>query len=179
MTKRNIGLLQRLVFFLMLLLLPQYPIFAQEGDSMEHKIKAAYLYNFTKFINWPEDSSPSFNLCVVGETPLLPILTNLESKTALDKPIRIVAVDNIKQLNHCHIAYFEHLAKTEDGVFHSAYLAKTLTVGSQTEFTKQGGMIGFVLENEKIKLFVNLKALKQQGLTMSAKLIEVATLVEE
>jgi len=157
-------------------------ILAQDGEDMEYKIKAAYLYNFTKFVNWPADTSPTFNVCVIGDTPLRPILGSLESKTALDKPIRILAVENTKQLTQCHIAYFEHAAKGDDtlkNVLNSAALTRTLTVSSQSDFVHHGGMIGFVLEDEKVKLTVNLKALKQQGLTMSAKLIEVATLVEE
>lgn len=164
------------------MLLFSAPMLAQDGEDMEYKIKAAYLYNFTKFVNWPADDSPTFNLCVIGDTPLRPMLGSLESKTALDKPIRILAVDNTKQLTQCHIAYFEHPDKGDaplKNLLNSDALARTLTVSSQSDFARHGGMIGFVLEDEKVKLTINLKALKRQGLTMSAKLIEVATLVEE
>lgn len=179
MTQQYRGLLKCLISFLMLMQLTGNPLLAEDVDNMELKIKAAYLYNFTKFINWPEDASPTFNLCVIGETPLNSVLMSLENKTAFDKPIRILVVDNVNELSLCHIAYFEHLIKRDSDSLHSPPLAKALTVSNQADFTRQGGMIEFVLENEKVKLLVNLKAIKRQGLTMSAKLIEVATLVEE
>ena len=149
---------------------------AQAEENIEYKIKAAYLYNFTKFITWPEKASPTFNLCVIGNSPVKQVLSNLEGKTALDKPIRIQLLENSKQGTDCHIAYFEQIDAANLAPTVPA-LQKTLIVSSQPLFAENGGMIGFVLEDEKIKLHINLKALKLQGFGISAKLIEVATLV--
>ncbi|WP_230874862.1 YfiR family protein [Methylomonas sp. LL1] len=156
---------------------------AYGDESLEYKIKAAYLYNFTKFITWPENHATTFNICIVGGDPFRKLLDNLESKTAFDKPIRVFRYAHIKQAKDCHIAYFD---KIEDVTSISApnslivgALPSTLTVGSQPFFAESGGMIGFVLEQEKIKLHINLKALKLSGLEISAKLIEVSTLVKE
>jgi len=155
---------------------------AQGDDNIEFKIKTAYLYNFTKFIVWPESAVPTFNLCVIGNTPIKSMLASLENKSVADKPIRIRYFDSVAQVSDCHIAYFERL-ETADGVTPNTLLLantlnRTLTVGSQDNFAEQGGMIGFVLEDEKLKLHINLPAIKRQGLSISAKLIEVASKVK-
>jgi len=145
------------------------------SDNLEYKIKAAYLYNFTKFISWPPKNTATFNICIVGSgsDPFNGLLDSLETKTALDKPIRVFRYSDVKQTIDCHIVYFDLSFPNT-----AAIASGSLSVSSLPHFAESGGMIGFVLEDEKIKLHINLKALKQNGLGISAKLIEVATLVE-
>lgn len=145
---------------------------AEGSENLEYKIKAAYLYNFTKFITWPEKSTPTFNICIIGNDPFGNLLNSLESKTAFDKPIRVLRYDDIKQANDCHIIYLDQANS-------HITLENTLMVSSQPLFAESGGMIGFTLEDEKVRLHINLKAVKQSGLGISAKLIEVSTLVGE
>ena len=145
---------------------------AHGSEILEYKIKAAYLYNFTKFISWPPKNTSSFNICIIGYDPFGSLLDSLESKTALDKPIRIFRYDNARQAKDCHIIYLD---QADPGIT----IENALMVSSQPLFAESGGMIGFTLENEKVKLHINLKAVKQSGLGISAKLIEVSTLVGE
>lgn len=170
-----------LVKWLLLCCCVSHPSHADDND-MEYKIKAAYLYNFTKFITWPEKASLTFNICIIGTDPFGVLLSPLESKTVLDKPIRLFKFDTAKQAKDCDIVYFDNTDQRADlavpGVLLIGSLKKALTVSSQPFFAESGGMIGFVLDDEKVKLHINLKALKQSGLSISAKLIEVATLVE-
>jgi len=155
---------------------------AQAEDNLEYKVKAAYLYNFTKFITWPERNTATFNICIVGNDPFGNLLDTLETKSALDKPIRLFRFESIKQAKDCHIVYLGIPDSRESismpGALTITSLNKSLAVSSQRFFAEQGGMIGFVIEDEKVKLHINLKALKQSGLGISAKLIEVATLVD-
>jgi hypothetical protein len=150
--------------------------------NLEYKIKAAYLYNFTKFITWPEKTSPTFNICIIGNDPFGSLLSPLESKTVQDKPIRLYKFDAPKQAKDCDIVYFDNPDQRADlalpGVLLVGSLKKSLTVSSEPFFAESGGMIGFALDDGKVKLHINLKALKQNGFSVSAKLIEVATLVE-
>ena len=143
------------------------------SESLEYKIKAAYLYNFTKFISWPEKNTTTFNICIVGDDPFKGLLNSLETKTALGKPIRVFRYSDVKQATGCHIIYFD-----TSSVPANTLVSGSLSVSSQPLFAESGGMIGFVLENEKVKLHINLNALRKNGLGVSAKLIEVATLVE-
>jgi len=146
---------------------------AKADDAVELKIKAAYLYNFTKFITWPATSAPTFNFCVIGLDPFNELLDSLESKTAQDKPIRVFRFDSVKQAKDCQILYDD-----KNTAALKALGPGILSVSSQTLFAESGGMIGFVLEDDKIKLHINLGALRQSGLSISAKLIEVSTLVK-
>jgi hypothetical protein len=156
---------------------------AHGEENLEYKIKAAYLYNFTKFITWPEINTSTFNICLVGNDPFKDLLDSLETKTALNKPIRILRYSNVKQVKDCQIVYFDNIDTLSNIAIPNALLVgnltNSLTVSSQPFFAETGGMIGFVLEQEKVKLHINLKTLKQSGLGISAKLIEVSTLVGE
>lgn len=153
---------------------------ANGADDLEYKIKAAYLYNFTKFISWPTPPSSTFNLCLVGNDPFQDALDSLEHKKALDKPIRIFRYDQAKQVKDCHIIYFDNPSSASNIGQSNALLVASLNPdgGDQAFFSQAGGMIGFALEQDKVKLRINLKALKQSGLSISAKLIEVSTLVD-
>lgn len=156
---------------------------ARAEESLEYKIKAAYLYNFTKFITWPALQGSTFNLCLVGGDPFQDLLDSLEAKTVQDKPIRIFRYDNIKQIQNCQIIYLDNVDTRVNGAIPNTLLVgnlpNSLTVSSQPFFAESGGMIGFALEQEKVKLHINLKVLKQSGLGISAKLIEVSTIVGE
>jgi hypothetical protein len=165
------------------LLIGLMTVAAHSEESLEYKIKAAYLYNFTKFITWPPIQNDTFNICLIGNDPFQGLLDNLETKTAQDKQIRIYRYENVKQANQCQIIYFDALNTHQSVGITNALLvgnlSEKLTVGSQPFFAESGGMIGFALEQEKVKLHINLKTLKQSGLSISAKLIEVSTVVEE
>lgn len=60
-----------------------------QNDSIEYKIKAGYLYNFTKFITWPEDGAAAFNLCILGEDPFKSIIDPIKKRTVKNKPIQL------------------------------------------------------------------------------------------
>lgn len=153
-----------------------------DEQNLEYKVKAAYLYNFTKFITWPEKAAPTFNICIIGHDPFGPLLDALESKTVLDKPIRLFRFESPKPAKDCDIAYLDNTEQRAElalpGVLFVGSLKKALTVSSEPFFAESGGMIGFALDDGKVKLHINLRALKQNGLTVSAKLIEVSTVVE-
>ena len=151
-------------------------------ETLENKVKAAYLYNFTKFITWPEINSATFNICIVGPDPFQNLLDNLETKTANNKPIRVFRYNSINQAKDCQIAYFDKIEGAGTSLPNALIvgdLHNALSVSSHPFFAESGGMIGFVLEQEKVRLHINLRALKQSGLEISAKLIEVSTLVKE
>jgi hypothetical protein len=153
-----------------------------DEHNLEYKVKAAYLYNFTKFITWPQKDNPTFNICIIGNNPFGDLLKTLETKTVSDKPIRLQYLETGKQAKDCQMVYVEKTEQRNElalsGVLVVGSLSKALTVSSQPFFAENGGMIGFVLDDEKVRLHINLKALKQSGLSISAKLIEVSTLVE-
>jgi hypothetical protein len=166
-----------------------------EDSNVEYKIKAGYLYNFTKFVTWPEDNSQTFNLCILGDDPFGRIIDPIEKRSAFGRPIKLFRFNNLSTFQQsalsghkdtgnnrqCHILFIS--ASLDNKLSIKNVLAsrdgdKTLTVGENEGFATQGGMIGFVHRQDKIKLQVNMNTLKHSQLKISAKLLEVAELIE-
>lgn len=152
---------------------------ANDAD-VEYKVKAGYLYNFTKFITWPEDQSETFNLCIVGEDPFGDLIDPIEQRTAFGRPIKLFRSNSFNKDQRCHILFIS--ASITDifllkGMLVIRDIDKSLTVGEGKDFAAQGGMIGFINKDGRIKLQINLKMLQQSDLKISAKLLEVAEIV--
>lgn len=150
-------------------------------SNLEFQVKAAYLYNFTKFVTWPDKPGDTFNICIVGNDPFGSSLEPIKQKTALNRPIKLIAIDSANSIEQCHIAYFNTVGNRLirlPGILTVGSLDSSLSVSNQPFFAEQGGMIGFAIDNNKIRLYINLNALKKSGLSISAKLMEVAELVE-
>lgn len=147
--------------------------------SMEDKVKAGYLYNFTKFIYWPVSDMATFNLCILGADSFGNLIQPIEKKTALGKPIRLYRHDRgDESLSICHIIFFTRI---DDAIMYfqkNATINGILTVGNGEDFILKGGMLSFVIRDNRVKLQINPKAVKKSGLGVSAKLLEVAEIVE-
>jgi YfiR/HmsC-like len=155
--------------------------------NLEYKIKAGYLYNFTKFVTWPTVNGATFNLCILGADPFGTVLDPIEKKSAFTRSIRVFRLDEADFLSpsnlktDCHILYVS-AANNQKMVFAkiqaNPHKGETLVVGESQAFVEEGGMIGFVNRNGKIKLQINLYSVKNTGLKISAKLLEVAELIK-
>jgi len=150
-----------------------------DDHSVEYKIKAGYLYNFTKFITWPVDNAEAFNICILGDDPFGELIDPIEQRSVNGRSIKLFRSDKLSGIDnkvHCHILYVSSSIKDKPA---SRDVDNTLVVGENGDFIDQGGMIGFVNKQGKIKLQINLKTIKQSGLKVSAKLLEVADVVKE
>lgn len=159
-----------------------------DDTSLEYKIKAGYLYNFTKFITWPESNATTFNLCILGADPFGMLIDPIEKKSAFDRAIKIFRLDETDFLStsssktDCQILYVSDTNKQKiifEKIQSALYKGGILVVGESESFVAEGGMIGFVNRNGKIKLQINLQSTNQTGLKISAKLLEIADLIKE
>jgi len=153
------------------------PLYAGE-ESVEYKIKAGYLYNFTKFINWPTDSYKTFNLCILGPDPFGSLIDPIEQHRVSDRPIKLVRLSGSNSFSgsaplFCHILFVS--AST---ILPAIRQDNTLTVGESPDFALHGGIIGFINRDGRIRLQINLTAVKQSGLKISAKLLEAADIID-
>lgn len=158
-------------FLFCLLLLPH--VYADTPAVDEYKIKAGYLFNFTKFITWSDTGTETFNICILGNDPFGELIDPIEQRTAFNLPIKLFRLTAINKEQHCHIIYLRTGSARSIG----ADVNNTLTVGEGTTFATQGGMIAFVKKEDRIKLQINLKLLLQNGLKISAKLLEVSEVI--
>jgi hypothetical protein len=157
------------------------PALAQE--SMEHDIKAAFLYNFTKFIEWPplpRDTEP-FRICVVGDAAFAQAVDRIiDGEAVQGHPLVRIDPQTPQEGRGCAILYVGP-GDTERGQRIAAALrqAPVLVVGEGPRFVSQGGAIAFVLENNRVRFDVNTAATSRAGLKVSSKLLRVARHVTE
>ncbi len=158
---------------------------ASSDANLEYKIKAGYLYNFTKFITWPEFKSETFNLCILGNDPFGEVIDPIENKTAFKRAIKIVRLSEESFLSSstsqidCHILYLGGVNNTPQ-IFEKLHTSPQqkdrLIVGDSGEAVANGEMINFINRDGKIKIQIDLQSVNHSNLKISAKLLEIAEL---
>lgn len=155
----------------------------ETGGFQEYEIKAGYLVNFPKYIDWPEDAFPDpeapFKFGILGENPFGDVLGELLRGLELHgRPAVLVSSDDPADLHDCHVVY---TALAMDAGAADAIDAlrdsRALTVGEQEGFAERGGMINFVRQDAKVKFEVNLKSANRASLNLSARLLRLAVKV--
>lgn len=147
---------------------------------LEYDVKAAYLLNFTKFIEWPAAAVPDgepFRICVAGQNPFGDSLVKIVTGERVDAHPLVVQNLGRDTPAHCQIIFF---SKSEKDVAETiAHLGPgVLTVGETGDFFNLGGAIRFVLENGRVRFDVNQAAARRAGLQVSSRLLKVARQVE-
>jgi len=159
-----------------------FPVF---GQFSEYAVKAAYLFNFTKFVEWPDgtfDSATSpIIIGVLGDDPFGGDLANtIEGRSVNGHAIhlkRFGAFDGIQipQLRKCQILFISYSEKDNIKVILEVMRGtNALTVSEIETFPLLGGMILFDQEGQRITLSINLEAAQKGKLKISSKLLQVA-----
>ncbi len=153
---------------------------ADSGSSVsrEYKIKAALIYNFLKFTEWPEGvggGSSTVNICILGDDPFGDALAPIEARKIDNKQVKIRKIWDLNKVGKCNalfVGYSERnfLPKVVD----IANKYSVLTIGEVRGFTEIGGTIGFVEQSGKIRFTVNMQSLKKANVKISSKLLELA-----
>ncbi|CAN5583936.1 hypothetical protein BH23ACI1_BH23ACI1_12630 [soil metagenome] len=151
-------------------------------DTLEHEIRAAFIYNFTRFIDWPPAAVPpdEFRICVVGDPRFATALDGMIAGEAVQgRPIVRRDPATPDEARACQILYVsrqepERGARTLTAVRH----LPVLTVGDAPRFLEQGGAVRFLLEEGRVRFDVDMSAVDRAGLTMTSKLLRVARRVE-
>jgi hypothetical protein len=156
---------------------------AQSPTAGEYQVKAAFLFNFAKFVEWPSSSLPDLSaplrICILGRDPFGDELRNItKEKTVSGRKLQIDQLVDLQHARTCQIVFIASSEKAQlKGILEALQGANVLTVADTKGFAEQGGMINFVLENDRVQFEVNRKAAEQAGLKISSKLLSVAKLV--
>ena len=161
---------------------------AESPRSQEYMVKAAFLYNFIKFIEWPEEKladSNSMTIGIIGKNPFGKAFEPLKDKQIKDKNVIIKQFkgnEELKQsdghteaLKKCHVLFIcrsEH--KQLEEIIKSVKGHSVLTVGDIKDFLESGGMINFVMEDEKVRFEIHNAAAKRAKLDIRSKLLRLA-----
>jgi hypothetical protein len=150
--------------------------------SREYEIKAGFLYNFLKFIEWPEEplaeTQAPVTVCLVGADPFGEALDALNGKPVRGRPISIRRFQAPQGIERCRMVFVSVSEKDRlVEVLAPLERSRVLTVSDLDDFTQAGGMIQFVVEGNKVRFEINLDAAERVGLKVSSKLLNIARTV--
>ena len=169
--------------FFLIITLAFFLGFALPGQSTEisseAQLKAAYLYNFAKFIHWPEDAfadkqSPLV-IGVLGKNPFQDELAPLAMRTVRNRLIIIQPFKDINEIELCHLLYINPpVVGTLQAVLKALRSTATLTVGDSSSFANLGGIIQFVTRRGRLRFIINLEAARANNIKIDSQLLSLA-----
>jgi YfiR/HmsC-like len=155
---------------------------AQDALS-EYQVKAAYLFNFLKFVEWPDDSFADslapIVIGVVGEDPFGSALPQVTiGKTVQGRDLVIRKYHTGEGVRGAHILFISPSEKKRlPMILSSLRGSSVLTVADTEGFLDAGGMIQFLNENDRVRFAINVEATSRANLKMSSKLLSLAKVV--
>jgi hypothetical protein len=156
--------------------------YAQQSPT-EYQVKAAYLFNFLKFVEWPEDppadARGKWVIGVVGENPFGDELTQaISGKSVQGHELQVRRFQPTEDLSACHILFISASEKKRlPSILTALGGSSVLTVGDMENFSGSGGMIQFVMEGGSIRFAINVAATSRARLKVSSKLLSLARVV--
>jgi YfiR/HmsC-like len=155
------------------------------GDpSLEYQVKAAFLYNFARFAEWPPEAiarTNSIGICVLGRDPFGTALEQtFRDKVIKGRPFSVRRLTDAAALNECHLLFYSSVESAAyPVVLRNAAHAGILTVGDALGFIEAGGMIEFVLAENKVRFKINPDATQRAHIRLSAQLLQLAWVVHD
>ncbi len=148
----------------------------------EYEAKAAFLFNFVKFVEWPAhafaDSNAPLIIGVVGDDMSSRVIEELiDGKIAGGRRLVVRRFPSFKALTYCHMIFVRSSENDRTRQTLADANPGALTVGETEGFAGLGGMINFMIVNGKLKLEINQASAERAGLRISAKLLSLASVV--
>jgi len=168
---------------LLLLLLVSASAWAEAREDLEYQVKAAFLFNFAKFVEWPAEvfkgPEDPIRICVVGEDPFGASLDDaVRGETVNGRQLTVQRTRSTSKLRDCHLVFVPRSEKGRaSGILSSLEGVGVLTVGEGDGFLTAGGIIRFVLDHNRVRFEVNLGAAQDNRLKLSSKLLSLARTV--
>jgi hypothetical protein len=160
------------------LLLVYCGVLKAQVSPTEHQVKAAFLLNFTKFVEWPEAAFESqespLSICILGDDPFAgPLDQLIEGETAGGRRIALQRIRRPPPPKACQVLYISNSEKNSKAILDGAGPG-VLTVGDRDGFVREGGIIAFAVEGRHIRFDVNQRAATKASLNLSARMLGVA-----
>jgi len=174
-----------------LIALAGLPLLSPEGAppppkvDTEFRVKAAYLFNFARFVEWParafKDQRTPYVFAVLGEDPFQEVLDEtFRGKTINGRELMIKRFPSIADLEPCHVLFVGRSEKDRLANLARALEGQpVLTVSDLEGFARSGGVFRFFIEDKKVRFEVNIDAAHRAELKISAKLLQVGVIVRD
>lgn len=155
----------------------------QARDSApEAALKAAFVYNFTKFVSWPAlDERTNFQLCTLGQAVVIDALQGFEGRQVAEKAIHVLRNPAPERLRDCQLLYVpeDWHPNLQASLLQDLQGTAVLTVGDGAHFIDSGGMIMLLREGGRLRFEINLGLAQARGLKVAAPLLRLARRVKE
>jgi hypothetical protein len=137
----------------------------------EYQVKAAYLYQFLKYVEWPDHES-QIRIYVINGSPMYPALRPIEGQIIGGRKIVVQHIDQIGDFPAAHILFVSADVQNMKAIL-SKNIHGLLVVGEEEDFIQNGGMIRFYLEKDNVRFEINAAALEKAGIKMDSKLLRL------
>lgn len=173
-----------LITLLGAVLLATVPAAAGPRVAGEYEVKAAFLYNFAKFIEWPDRAFPAadapFVIGVLGDDPFGPALDDLERREVHGRKVVVWRIGSVRTAPACHILFVSESERRDlEAVIRGLQSMPTLLVSDIEDFARRGGMIAFEPQGDRLTFAINPVAARKAGLKISSQLLKLARIVQE
>jgi YfiR/HmsC-like len=160
------------------------PSTAPAQDVTEPSLKAAFIYTFAKFTEWPEDILPTtatFTACVLGDGPIRDALERtVKGRQLWGRGIRVSQVQLDGKLRSCHLLYVSGVTLAQvEAIVAAVRGAPVLTISDVDDFARQGGIAQMFVENGKMRFDLNLEVARRSRLDLSSRLLVLAAHVRD
>jgi hypothetical protein len=160
-----------------------HPALADEAPPLDYQVKAAFLLNFTKFVEWPgtafTDAHSPLAICILGEDPFGNALDDMVKGEAVHgRELIIRRIRRAPESKACQVLFVASSGKDAAKIFAESGPG-VLTVGEGGKFLQDGGIIAFVIENRRVRFDIGQRAAMKAMLTLSSRLLMVARTVEQ
>ena len=153
---------------------------AGDAQPTEYQIKAAVIFNFVKFVEWPPtafaNAASPIVIGILGDNPFEDELAStVRGKTINNRPLAVQEFRSASEATNCHVLFISSSEKKRlPEILKGLQGTRALTVGETDGFTKAGGMINFFEEGKKLHFQINLDAARSAGLKISSRLLSIA-----
>lgn len=150
----------------------------------EYQVKAAFLYNFARFVDWPPQAFAGPNepllICVLGEDPFGKALDNaVDGRKIEGRAIAVRRISDAHATRGCHMLFVSASERKRVlTLLASASGSGLLTVGDSDSATAEGMIINFILDGDKVRFAINVAAAERQKLRFSSRLLSLAVSVK-
>jgi hypothetical protein len=151
------------------------------GPADVYQVKAAFLYNFAKFVEWPREafkgSNDRISICVLGKNPFGSLLADtVDGKTVGIRKFTISNISSAAEARACHILFVSGSErKPARLLLDDAKNPYLLTVGESSEFLAGGGMINLKVQDSRVRIEINREAASSAKFRISSELLSLAT----
>lgn len=160
-------------------------VLSQDQQDSEYAIKLGFLYNFTKFIEWPPASfrypGAPLVICIIGHDPFRQdLVAELRTRKVGGHPVEVRTLTSNGKLSPCHVVFVPVTEKNQDDkILRGLPGSGILTIGETEGFAVLGGVINLMIEDNKVHFEINRTAADRAGLKIGSKLLSIAKIVKE